>query len=243
MNNLTGHVRAAIDKYDMIEYGETVAVGISGGKDSMFLLHCLKEISRYHPKKFSVAAITADPCFNGEKTDYTQIEDFCRLNDIPYYIERTNLAEIVFSPQEVKNPCSICARMRRGILHNMCVENGIDKLALGHHLDDAVQTFLMNLFYGGKIGSFSPKSYLSRKKITMIRPLIFCEEKQVVKSVNKLSLPVVKSACPVDGKTSRQDTADLIDSLSGRFPDIKAKILGAMQRGGIDGWGIDHLMS
>lgn len=237
MSALTGHVRAALDKYQMLAPGDRIAVGVSGGKDSMYLLHALQEIARYHPSKFTVAAITVDPCFSGQETDYRVITDYCAAHGIPHHIRRTNIAHLVFSETPAANPCSLCARMRRGILHNICVASGYNKIALGHHLDDAVNTFLMNLFYGGKLGCFSPKTYLSRKDLTMIRPLIFCEEGAIVKQMRRLDLPVLKSPCPVDGKTARQDTAHLLADLSQRFPDLKAKIIGALQRGDLDGWG------
>lgn len=236
MKQLIGKVRAAVEKYQMIDEGDKIAVGVSGGKDSLVLLCALAELSRYYPKHFTVTAITADPCFGGKDTDFSQIEKLCSELNVPYIIRKTNLGQVVFEDRKEKNPCSLCAKMRRGILHNICVEEGFNKIALGHHYDDAVQTFLMNLFYGGKIGCFSPKSYLSRKNITMIRPLIFCEEREIRNAAARMSLPVVKSACPADGVTARKDTEVLISQLEEQFPDLKAKILGAMQRAEIDNW-------
>ena len=156
---------------------------------------------------------------------------------VPYIIRKTYLGPLIFEERKEENPCSLCARMRRGILHNICVEEGISKLALGHHFDDAVQTFFMNLFYGGKIGCFSPKTYLSRKKITVIRPLVFCEEREITGAARRLALPIVKSACPADGVTARKDTADLVKQLEKQFPHLRTKVLGAMQRANLDGWG------
>lgn len=236
MQKLIGKVRAAVERYSLIDEGDSIGVGVSGGKDSLFLLCALKELSRYYSKKFSLTAVTADPCFGGLDTDYSTVEKLCEELDIPYIIKRTNIGQVVFEDRQEKNPCSLCAKLRRGILHNICVENGMNKIALGHHYDDAVQTFLMNLFYGGKIGCFSPKSYLSRKNITLIRPLLFCEEREVRNAAARLELPVVKSLCPVDGTTARQDTGELIARLEKDFPDLKAKLMGAMQRAGIDGW-------
>ena len=233
MKDLTGHVRACVDKYKMISAGDKIAVGVSGGKDSMYLLYALSGLRRYYPVPFTLHAITVDPGFDGRAGDYSQLEDFCRNLDIEYVIRRSNLWDIV---GEEESPCSLCAKMRRGMLHNICLEHGWNKIALGHHLDDAVQTFLMNLFYGGKIGCFSPVTWLSRKEITMIRPLLFCQENDIRRQAARLSLPIVKSLCPADGVTARQDTADLIQSLEKEFPDIKAKVIGAMQRSGIDGW-------
>lgn len=236
MQKVIGKVRAAVEHYQLIEEGDRIGVGVSGGKDSLFLLCALSELSRYYPKKFTVTAVTADPCFGGEETDFSAIEALCREREIPYYIKRTNLGTVIFDERKEKNPCSLCAKMRRGILHNTCVELGLNKIALGHHADDAVQTLLMNLFYGGKLGCFSPKSYLSRKNITMIRPLVFCEEREIANASARMQLPVVKSNCPADGVTARKDTSDLIETLEVEFPDLKAKLQGAMQRAGLDGW-------
>lgn len=236
MQKLIGKVRAAVDKYQMIEEGDRVAVGVSGGKDSLFLLCALQELSKYYPKRFTVTAITADPCFGGQETDFSPISALCQELDVPYIIRKTNLGTLIFEEMREKNPCSMCARMRRGILHNLCVENGFNKIALGHHYDDAAQTFLMNLCYGGKLGCFSPKSYLSRKNITLIRPLIFCEEREIRNAAARMGLPIIKSGCPADGVTARKDTELLIKNLEKQFPDLKAKILGAMERAGLDGW-------
>lgn len=233
-----GKVRAAIEKYNMIDDGDRVAVGVSGGKDSMLLLAALNSLSRYYPKKFEVYGVTADPCFGGKPTDFSAIECFCSDNKINYEIYPTQLGSIIFDERKEPNPCSLCARMRRGILHNICVDKGFNKIALGHHLDDAAQTFLMNLLYGGKIGCFSPKSYLSRKNITMIRPLVFCHEKDVLNAVKRENVPVVKSDCPADGVTARKDTEIFLANLQNDFPDIKKKIVGAMQRIDLDEWGI-----
>lgn len=236
MQKVIGKVRAAVEHYQLIDEGDRIGVGVSGGKDSLFLLCALHELSRYYPKKFTVTAVTADPCFGGQETDFSAIETLCREQKIPYYIKRTNLGTVIFDERKEKNPCSLCAKMRRGILHNTCVELGLNKIALGHHADDAVQTLFMNLFYGGKLGCFSPKSYLSRKNITMIRPLVFCEEREIVNAAARMQLPVVKSNCPADGVTARKDTSDLIERLEQEFPDLKAKLQGAMQRAGLDGW-------
>ncbi len=236
MQKLMGKVRAAVQQYGMIDEGDRVAVGVSGGKDSLFLLCALQELSRYYPQRFTVAAVTVDPCFGGQDTDFSQVADLCDRLHIPYIIRKTNLGSLIFEEWKEKNPCSMCARMRRGILHNICVENGFSKIALGHHSDDTAQTLLMNLLYGGKLGCFSPKSYLSRKNITLIRPLIFCEEREIRNAAARMNLPVVKSACPADGATARKDTELLLFRLEKDFPDVKAKIMGAMRRSGLDNW-------
>lgn len=236
MEKMMSLVRAAVQKYNMIEEGDRIAVGISGGKDSLFLLAALHSLSRYYPKKFNLTAITVDPCFGNVPTDFSQVEELCRRLSVPYQIKRTDLSKIIFEDRREENPCSLCARMRRGMLHDMSRTLHCNKIALGHHGDDAAETFMMNLLYGGKIGCFSPVTYLSRKDITMIRPLIFCSDRETRNMAAKLKLPVVKSGCPVDGTTGRADTAELIGSLEKTFPDVKAKIMGAMQRGEISGW-------
>ncbi len=233
MQKLIGKVRAAVEKYNMIEEGDRIAVGVSGGKDSLFLLCALHELSRYYPKRFTVTAVTADPCFGGRETDLSGISALCKDLSIPYTIKRTDLGRVIFEDRREKNPCALCAKMRRGILHNLCLELGCNKLALGHHQDDAVETFLMNLLYGGKLACFSPVTYLSRKGITAIRPLLFCTEREIANAAARMALPVVKSGCPADGVTARKDMETLFHSLEKDFPDLRAKLFGAMERGGL----------
>lgn len=237
MQELAGKIRAAVEKYHLIEEGDRIAVGVSGGKDSLVLLCALASLQRYSSSHFSLTALTADPCFGNIQTDYHQIQELCRRLNVPYRIRRTSLGHIVFEERKESSPCSLCARMRRGILHNMAKESGCNKIALGHHLDDAVETFFMNLFLSGKIGCFSPKSYLSRKDLTLIRPMIFCEEKEIASTARRLHLPVVKSACPADGETSRQEMKFRISGWEKEFPDLRTKVIGALQRTEIDGWG------
>lgn len=237
MQKLMGQMRAAMERYEMVKPGDKIAVGVSGGKDSLMLLTGLAKLRAFYPVPFSLIAITADPCFGGQETDFSAIEELCRELDVPYLIRRTRLGSIIFEERKEENPCSLCARMRRGILHEMAKENGCTALALGHHFDDAVQTFFMNLFYGGKLGCFSPKSYLSRRDLWMIRPMVFCEERDICNTAARLELPVVKSQCPADGCTSRKDTELLVAELEKQFPDLRKKVMGAMQRAGLDHWG------
>lgn len=237
MQKLMGQMRAAMERYEMVKPGDKIAVGVSGGKDSLMLLAGLAKLRAFYPVPFSLIAITADPCFGGQETDFSAIEELCRKLDVPYLIRRTRLGSIIFEERKEENPCSLCARMRRGILHEMAKENGCTALALGHHFDDAVQTFFMNLFYGGKLGCFSPKSYLSRRDLWMIRPMVFCEERDIRNAATRLELPVVKSQCPADGCTSRKDTELLVAELEKQFPDLRKKVMGAMQRAGLDHWG------
>ncbi len=236
MRDLTGKIRAAAERYDLIEEGDRIAVGVSGGKDSLVLLCSLAALRDYYPARFTLTALTADPCFGGALMDLSPIEELCRRLQVPYIIRRTSLGSIIFEERKEQNPCSLCARMRRGILHTMAKDSGCNKIALGHHLDDAVETFFMNLFLGGKIDCFSPKSYLSRKDLTLIRPMIFCEEREVASTARRLHLPVVKSACPADGVTSRQEMKLRIAAWEKEFPDLRAKVIGAMQRSSLSGW-------
>lgn len=238
MQRILGQVRAAVERYQMIEKGDRIAVGVSGGKDSLVLLCALAQLRSFYPEPFELTAVTVDPGFGGEPADYSSIEELCRRLRVRYQIRRSSLSKIIFEERQEKNPCSLCARMRRGMLHNMAKENGCNKIALGHHFDDAVETFFLNLFYGGKLGCFSPKSYLSRKELTLIRPMIFCEEAQLRSAANRNRLPIVKSRCPADGDTSRQEIKELLKTLEKTYPDLKAKVMGAMQRADLDGWGI-----
>ncbi|MBQ7999894.1 MAG: tRNA 2-thiocytidine biosynthesis protein TtcA [Ruminococcus sp.] len=236
MQKHSGLMRAAIDKYNMIDEGDRIAVGVSGGKDSLALLWGLVHLRRYYPKKFQVVALTADPCFEGKEADYSLIENFCKENDVEYIIRRTELAKVVFEEKATDSPCSLCAKMRRGILHDMAKAQGCNKLALGHHSDDAAETMLMNLFCGGNVACFRPVTYLSIKDITVIRPMIFCDESKITSLAERYNFPVVKSKCPMDKNTERERTGNLIKELSERYPDLKSKILGALERGSISGW-------
>lgn len=239
MQMLMSRMRAAMQKYNMVNDGDVIGVGVSGGKDSLALLYALSEMRRFYPADYQVKALTIDPQFNNMPTDYSAIERLCEKINVPYIIKRTSLANVIFEQRGEKNPCSLCARMRRGMLHDMAKENGCNKIALGHHLDDAVVTFYMNLLRGGHIGSFSPVSYLSRKDLYMIRPMVFAYEKEVERAVRRVNLPVVKSVCPVDGITERQRIKDLIDDLAKDqgYDSLYEKTLGALQRAKIDGWG------
>lgn len=236
MEKLVSYIRSAVSKYDMIEDGDNIAVGVSGGKDSLVLLCGLSHLSKFYNKKFSITALTADPRINGKDMDLSQISELCRRLKIPYYIRRTELSDIIFNKRNEKNPCSLCARMRRGILHDMAIDAGCNKIALGHHFDDAIQTFYMNLFNCGTISCFSPKTYLSRKDLYMIRPMIYCRETMIQSVADRYNLPVVKSECPVDGKTERKLIEDIIKNLEKTYPDLKNKTLGAMERGNISNW-------
>ena len=236
MQKLMSHMRAAMQRYDMIRAGDHVAVGLSGGKDSVALLAALAQMRVFYPEPFTVTAISVDPAFGGVPTDYGVLEEFCAQIDVPYIIKRTQIGQIIFDVRKEPNPCSLCARMRRGALHDAVKEAGCNKLALGHHLDDAAETFMMNLLHEARVGCFAPVTYLSRKDLTMIRPMVFARESDCARVVRNLSLPVVKSKCPADGVTERQRAKELLTSLEKEYGDVRQKILGAMQRGNISGF-------
>lgn len=229
-------MRSAVERYDMIENGDKIAIGLSGGKDSVALLAAMARLREFYPKGFELFAVTLDPCFSNTEADYSLLEELCRRLSVPYVIRRTELAKIIFENRQEKNPCSLCARMRRGILHDEAKKLDCNKIALGHHLDDVAETFLMNLLNGGTIGSFSPVTYLSRKDLYMIRPMVFAKESDCMRVVKNTPLPIVKSKCPADGCTERQEVKQLLNSFDSKYGDVRKKILGAMQRKGINGY-------
>lgn len=229
-------MRAACQQYEMIKEGDKIAIGVSGGKDSIALLAGMANLRRFYPEKFEIVAITLDPRFGNVDGDFSQIEKLCADLDVEYVIKRTQLAEVIFDIRKESNPCSLCARMRRGALHDAAKEHGCNKIALGHHLDDVAETFVMNLFNGGTLDCFMPVTYLSRKDIYMIRPLIFARESDCARVVRKENLPVVKSNCPADGTTERQEVKEMLSALEKKYGDVRSKILGAMQRKEINGY-------
>ena len=236
MQKLMSRMRAAMEKYDMIQDGDRIAVGLSGGKDSVALLAALAEMRRFYPAKFDLVAVTVDMRFDGIDTDYSVFEEFCKKIDVPYVIKRTELADIIFNIRKESNPCSLCSKMRRGILHDIAIENGCNKVALGHHMDDAVETFFMNLLKGGNISSFFPVTYMSRKNLYIIRPMVLASESLVAGAVKHFNLPVEKSKCPMDKTSEREKTKDLVKMLNKEYPQLREKVIGAMQRRGIDNW-------
>ena len=237
MRRIVSQVRAAVDDYNMISAGDKIAVGVSGGKDSLILLRALCDLKRFYPNKFELVAITVDMRFNKEDGDFSEIKKLCDEYGVEYIIKPTDLYEIIFEVRKEENPCALCARMRRGILHDTAKEYGCNKIALGHHLDDAAETFVMNLLLESRIGCFAPVTYLSRKDITMIRPLVYVREREASATSVRLNLPVVESGCPANEKTKREDIKNLLNDLCKRFGDVPEKIVGAMQRAEIDRWG------
>ena len=237
---LCGLIRKAIVQYDMLQDGDKVCVGVSGGKDSVALTLALAQLQKYIDIKFDLVAVTLDPQFYSKATDYSQLEELFREKGIEYVIKRTDIGPIIFDQRKEENPCSLCARMRRGALHDVAKELGCNKIALGHHLDDAIETFYMNLWNEGRIGTFSPVTYLSRKDVTMIRPMALAVESDVVAAVNQMKRPIVKSACPADGVTNRQNMKDFITEKCKTDPSFRAKSLNAFQKKDLDGWGIKN---
>ena len=237
---LCGLIRKAIVQYDMLQDGDKVCVGVSGGKDSVALTLALAQLQKYIDIKFDLVAVTLDPQFYSKATDYSQLEELFREKGIEYVIKRTDIGPIIFDQRKEENPCSLCARMRRGALHDVAKELGCNKIALGHHLDDAIETFYMNLWNEGRIGTFSPVTYLSRKDVTMIRPMALAVESDVVAAVNQMKMPIVKSACPADGVTNRQNMKDFITEKCKTDPSFRAKSLNAFQKKDLDGWGIKN---
>ena len=234
MKRILSYTRRAVDDYEMIHEGDRIAVGISAGKDSLTLLYALAGLRRFYPKKFDLVAITVDMGFEG--MDFTPIRELCERLDVPYIVAKTEISHIIFDIRKEKNPCSLCAKMRRGALHNAAKEAGCNAVALGHHFDDVVETFMLNLFYEGRLGCFQPVTYLSRKDITVIRPMIYMPEKDIRYFAGRVSLPVVKSTCPADGNTERESMKQLLHSLERENKGLRYRIFGALQRGNIDGF-------
>jgi len=237
MQKILGYMRKAIQEYNLINDGDRICVGVSGGKDSLVLLQGLILLRRFIGIDYELVAVTLDPGFNGERGDYSPVTKLCEDAGVEYHIIETQIGEIVFDVRKETNPCSLCARMRRGALHDATLKYGCNKIALGHNYDDAVETFMMNLFTEGRIGCFSPISYLSRKQIHLIRPLVFAPEREIRRAAQKNELNVVKSKCPADGHTNRQRMKEFIADKEREDHGFKDRIFGAMKRSNIDGWG------
>lgn len=231
MQKLMGLVRRCVEDYRMIAPGDRVAVGVSGGKDSLALLMLLKGLREY--MDFHLEAITIDM---GLGMDYSGIEELCRRWDIPYTVVKTEIGPIIFDYRKEKNPCSMCAKMRRGALNQALLDRGLHKLALGHHYDDAVETFLMSLLFEGRISCFQPVTNLDRTGIIQIRPMLYIHERTVDNFVAREGLPVVQNRCPVDKTTKREEVKELIYNLSQTYPELKERIFGAMQRFPLPEW-------
>lgn len=233
MQKLMGLVRRCVDDYDMIAQGDRIAVGVSGGKDSLVLLELLAGLRQYHPKEFTVEALTIDM---GLGMDYSGVQAMCDRLEVPYTIVKTEIAPIIFDYRKEKNPCSMCSKMRRGALNQALLDKGMNKLALGHHFDDAVETFVMSLLFEGRISCFQPVTNLDRTGIIQIRPMLYIHERTVDHFATRMNLPVVENRCPVDKQTKREEVKKLIFELSATYPDLRERIFGAMQRFPLPEW-------
>ena len=233
MQKLVGLVRRCVEDYNMIEVGDRIGVGVSGGKDSLALLVLLAELRKYHSAHFTLEAITIDL---GLGMDYSNIENLCRELDVPFNLIKTEIAPIIFDYRKEKNPCSMCSKMRRGALNQALLDLGLNKLALGHHYDDAVETFMMSLIFEGRISCFQPVTDLDRTGIIQIRPMLYIHEKTVDSFAIRQGLPVLENRCPIDKETKREEIKQLIYNLSATYPDLKERIFGAMQRYPLPAW-------
>ena len=236
IKRMLSFVRRAVDDYSMIEEGDVIAVGVSGGKDSMALLKTLAEMRRFYPKKYEVKAITVNMGFEG--ADFSPIEEYCKSINVEYKVANTEIAKIIFDVRKEPNPCSLCSKLRRGSLHVAAQELGCNKVALGHHFDDVVETFMMNLFFEGRLGCFSPVTYLSNRQITLIRPMIYATEKDVVYFARRQAVPIVKNPCPEDHNTERENMKNLLASIEKNNNGLKHRIFKAICKGEIDGFAL-----
>lgn len=235
LQQVLSYVRKAVDDYHMIEEGDKIAVGISGGKDSLTLLYALHGLMRFYPKHFEIHAVTVDLGFHN--LDLTRIEQICAQElQIPYTIVRTDIADIIFNQRKESNPCSLCAKMRKGALNDAIKREGCNKVAYAHHKDDVVETMLMSLIYEGRFHTFSPVTYLDRTALTVIRPLMYMNEADVIGFVNKNQVPVVKSPCPADGYTKREYVKQLLRQLNHENPGVKERMFSAIVNGKMQGW-------
>lgn len=234
MKRIVSRVRKAVEDYDMIHDGDKIGVGVSGGKDSLVLLGALANLSRYYPKKFTVVGLTLDMGYNA---DYSDIRRYCDNLGVEYTVKPTNIAEVIFDYRKEENPCSLCAKMRRGALNDLAIEQGCRRVALGHHNDDVLETFLLSLFYEGRINCFAPVTYLDRTDLYSIRPLIYVREGDIKGVARRLEIPVLKSSCPADGNTKREEVKNILATLDKSVnPGLKKRLFTAIQNSGIDGW-------
>ena len=235
MQRVLSYLRRAVEDYKLISDGDRIAVGVSGGKDSVLLLCALNAFKRFCGIDFSLVGITLDMGFD-EKTDFAPLAELFANEGIEYRVRETQIGQIVFNIRQEDSPCSLCARMRRGALHDAAKELGCNKVALGHNRDDLLETFVMNMLYEGRLGVFAPMTYLDRKDITVIRPLALMPERDVVGAANRLKLPILRQRCPADGETSRQETKEMLLALEKEKRGTMNKIFGAIRRSHLNGW-------
>lgn len=231
---LLSYVRRAVDDYKMIEENDKIAIGLSGGKDSISLLLALSDLRKFYPKKFDICAITVSLGFDG--SDFTPMEELCKKIDVDYHVIDTQIGEIIFDVRKESNPCSLCAKMRKGALNNKADELGCNKIALGHNRDDIIETFMMSLIFEARISTFQPVSFLEKKKLFSIRPLMYVPESDIKGYIRKNNLPIIKNPCPANGNTKRQEMKDLIKDLCRKYDNADTKIFNAISRSKIDGW-------
>ncbi len=234
LQQVLSYVRKAVDDYDMIEEGDKIAIGISGGKDSLTLLYALHGLKRFYPRKFDIHAVTVDLGFRNLNLD--KIKELCGELEVEYTIVETDIAKIIFEDRKEENPCSLCAKMRKGALNQAIKSAGCNKVAYAHHKDDVVETMLMSLIFEGRFHTFAPVTYLDRMELTVIRPLMYMREADVIGFVNKYQVPVVKSPCPADGYTKREYVKNLLRQLNLENPGVKERMFTAIQNGNMKGW-------
>ena len=234
LQQVLSRVRKALDDYHMIEENDKIAVGISGGKDSLTLLMALSGLKRFYPISFELVAVTIDLGFHNLELD--KIKELCNELQVPYHIVHTDIAQIVFDERKESNPCSLCAKMRKGALNDAMKALGCNKIAYAHHKDDVVETMLMSFIYEGRIHTFQPVTYLDRTELTVIRPLIYMDESEVIGFVNQNNLPVVKSPCPADGHTKREYIKNLLRDINYETPGVKDRMFSAIKSGNLKGW-------
>lgn len=240
LQQVLSHVRRAVDDYHMIQTGDRIAIGISGGKDSLTLLYAMNDLKRFYPKHFEICAVTVDLGFDNLKLD--RILELCSTLGVEYMIVKTDIAQIIFEDRREENPCSLCAKMRKGALNQAVKETGCNKVAYAHHKDDVVETMLMSLIYEGRFHTFAPVTYLDRMDMTVIRPLMYMNEADVIGFVNKYNVPVVKSPCPADGHTKREYVKNLLRQLNLENPGVKERMFTAVRTGNMKGW-VEYLGS
>lgn len=234
MQKILGYMRKAIEDYNMIDDGDKIAIGLSGGKDSISMLMGFKALQRFYPKKFDIIAVSVNPGF--EYFDSDLLKKTCEDLEVPFFEEVSHIKEIVFDIRNEKNPCSLCANLRRGILNSVAIREGCNKIALGHNEDDVLETFLLNLFYTGSISTFAPISYMDRSKIALIRPLIYAPEKEIRNFIKRNNITIMKKSCPMDGVSKREAMKEMIKDLKVDIPHIRANLYGAIKRSNIKGW-------
>ena len=233
MQRILSYMRKAIEDYNMIDEGDKIAICLSGGKDSITMLHGFKALQKFYPKKFEIIAVSIHPGF--EFFDTKLLQNLCDALEVPLFVEESHIKEIVFDIRKEKNPCSLCANLRSGIINSIAIREGCNKIALGHNKDDVLETFMMNLLYTGNINTFAPVSYMDRSGITLIRPLIYAKEKDTRRFVKQNGISTMPKACPMDGASSREDMKNLIYSIQKDIPKVEANLFGAIIRN-LDGW-------